>query len=168
MTFIRCWMIFRCPEPVLQTPEVLRAPPALGSGGSLKTAPGAPRACQRRFRSGLHLPPASGSSCSSTPGGVMLEPPGGDFSALRKPIFEAPGQQDTKRQKGRTCKQRIALKLNSVSKIAFRRFLHQATCCLSLPRLFPPRPSLPLAPAGRAFRSRAGAGPTRPPGPQNR
>ena len=45
----------------------------------------------------------------------MLEPPGVHFGALRVPIFEAPGQQEKARQKGRKCKQcKALLKLTSV------------------------------------------------------
>ena len=46
---------------------------------------------------------ASGSSFPTT-GWLGLEAPGVDFRALRESIFEALGQQETKRQEGRTCK----------------------------------------------------------------
>ena len=44
-----------------------------------------------------------------TPERLILEPPGVHFGALRVPIFEAPGQQEIERQKGRKCKQCKAL-----------------------------------------------------------
>ena len=50
----------------------------------------------------------------------------------------------TKRQKERTCKTCNTLKLKTFVNIEFHLFLHQATCCLSLLRLFTRSPSLLL------------------------
>ena len=101
--------------------------------------------------------------------GAHFGPRGGSFWRLRgsildssgRPYFEAPGQQNTKRQKERTCKTCNALKLKTFANNALHLFLHQATC-LSLLRLLTRSPSLLLRSCwprlNQPFRSRAGAG----------
>ena len=74
-------------------------------------ASGGAEGSRRDAQDGAKSAPRQPQEALWSPGGLILEAPRDDFRGLRGHIFEAPGQQETKRQKGRTCKTCNALKL---------------------------------------------------------